>query len=57
MALQEANQMAIHNCLLPAKDQIGLAISALSVGRRPEAAKNGPFFIRVRDGAGKYQVG
>jgi hypothetical protein len=25
----------------------------LTVGRRPEAAKNGPYFIRVRDGAGK----
>jgi hypothetical protein len=27
----------------------------LAVGRRPEAAKNGPYFIRVRDGADKYQ--
>jgi integrase len=27
----------------------------LSVGRRPEAAKSGPYFIRVRNGAGKYQ--
>jgi hypothetical protein len=27
----------------------------LTVGRRPEAAKNGPYFIRVRDRAGKYQ--
>src|ERR1700733_8179172 len=27
----------------------------LAVGRRPEAAKNGPYFIRVRNGAGKYQ--
>ncbi len=27
----------------------------LTVGRRPEAAKNGPYFIRVRDSAGKYQ--
>ncbi len=27
----------------------------LSVGRRPEAAKNGPYFIRVRNSAGKYQ--
>ena len=26
-----------------------------TVGRRPEAAKNGPYFIRVRDSAGKYQ--
>ena len=27
----------------------------LAVGRRPEAAKRGPYFIRVRNGAGKYQ--
>jgi integrase/recombinase XerD len=27
----------------------------LTVGRRPEAAKNGPYFIRVRTSAGKYQ--
>src|ERR1700688_1270761 len=27
----------------------------LTVGRRPEAAKNGPYFIRVRDSAGRYQ--
>ena len=27
----------------------------LAVGRRPEAAKNEPYFIRVRDSAGKYQ--
>jgi hypothetical protein len=27
----------------------------LTVGRRPEAAKNGPYFLRVRDSAGKYQ--
>src|SRR5579864_6524731 len=27
----------------------------LTVGRRPEAARNGPYFIRVRDSAGKYQ--
>ncbi len=27
----------------------------LAVGRRPEAAKHGPYFIRVRDSAGKYQ--
>ena len=25
------------------------------MGRRPEAAKNGPYFIRVRNSAGKYQ--
>jgi integrase len=27
----------------------------LTVGRRPEAAKSGPYFIRARNGAGKYQ--
>src|SRR5579864_9306923 len=27
----------------------------LTVGRRPEAAKNGPYFIRVRNSFGKYQ--
>jgi len=27
----------------------------LAVGRRPQAAKNGPYFIRVRNGAGRYQ--
>ncbi|MGA7794161.1 MAG: hypothetical protein WCA19_14070, partial [Candidatus Acidiferrales bacterium] len=27
----------------------------LTVGRRPEAARNGPYFIRVRNGSGKYQ--
>jgi integrase len=27
----------------------------LTVGRRPEAAKIGPYFIRVRNGTGKYQ--
>ena len=27
----------------------------LTVGRRPEAAKNGPYYIRVRNSAGKYQ--
>ena len=27
---------------------------ALGIGRRPEAARNGPFFIRVRNGTNKY---
>jgi integrase/recombinase XerD len=27
----------------------------LTVGRRPEAAKSGPYFIRIRNSAGKYQ--
>ncbi len=29
--------------------------SALGVGRRPEAAKLGPYFVRIRNAAGKYQ--
>jgi len=29
--------------------------SALGVGRRSEAAKHGPYFIRLRNSAGKYQ--
>ena len=33
----------------------GWRYSTLGIGRRPEAAKNGPFFIRVRDGANKYK--
>ena len=32
----------------------GWRYRALRVGRRPEAAKKGPYFIRVRNGAGKY---
>jgi hypothetical protein len=27
----------------------------LMVGRRPEAAKTGPYFVRARDSAGKHQ--
>jgi hypothetical protein len=27
----------------------------LGAGRRPEAVKNGPFYIRVRDAASKYK--
>jgi integrase len=33
----------------------GWRYSALGIGRRPEAVKTGPFFIRVRDGANKYK--
>jgi integrase/recombinase XerD len=33
----------------------GWRYSALGIGRRPEAAKDGPFFIRTRDGANKYK--
>jgi integrase/recombinase XerD len=34
---------------------IGWRYRPLTVGRRPEAAKTGPYFVRVRDNAGKYQ--
>jgi integrase len=37
------------------KTDRGWRYSALGVGRRPEAAKNGPFYIRVRDAANKYK--
>jgi integrase/recombinase XerD len=36
-------------------DGTGWRYRPLTVGRRPEAAKNGPYFIRVRNSAGKYQ--
>jgi integrase len=36
-------------------DGTGWRYRPLAVGRRPEAAKSGPYFIRVRDGVGKYQ--
>jgi hypothetical protein len=36
-------------------ERTGWRYRRLAVGRRPEAAKNGPYFIRVRDGVGKYQ--
>jgi hypothetical protein len=37
------------------KTNRGWRYAALGVGRHPEAAKNGPVFIRVRDGANKYK--
>jgi len=33
----------------------GWRYSALGIGRRPETARTGPFFIRIRDGANKYK--
>jgi integrase/recombinase XerD len=36
-------------------DGTGWRYRPLAVGRRPQAAKNGPYFIRVRNSAGKYQ--
>jgi hypothetical protein len=35
------------------KTDRGWRYAALSVGRKPEAAKNGPFFVRIRK-QGKY---
>jgi integrase/recombinase XerD len=37
------------------KTNRGWRYSALGVGRRPEAAKNGPFFVRIRGVANKYK--
>lgn len=36
-------------------DGAGWRYRPLKVGRRPEAARNGPYFIRVRNASGKYQ--
>lgn len=47
--------MAITTVYYRHKTNRGWRYSALRVGRRPEAAKNGPFFIRVRDAANKYK--
>jgi hypothetical protein len=44
------------HCLLPAKDRGNRwRYRPLTLGRRPEAAKSGPYFIRLRYGAGRYQ--
>ena len=46
------------NCLFSAKARrrrLVLCYRPLTVGRRPETARNGPFFVRVCDSAGKYQ--
>ena len=47
--------MAITTVYYRQKTNRGWRYSALGVGRRPEAAKSGPFFIRVRDAANKYK--
>ncbi len=47
--------MAITTLYCRHKTNRGWRYFALRVGRRPEAAKNGPFFIRVRDAANKYK--
>ena len=47
--------MAITTLYYRHKTNRGWRYFALRVGRRPEAAKNGPFFIRVRDAANKYK--
>jgi integrase len=56
MGLQRGNWMAIQTVYYRQKiEGTGWRYRPLTVGRRPEAAKNGPYFIRVRDSAGKYQ--
>jgi len=48
--------MAIHTVYYRQKiEGTGWRYRRLAVGRRPEAAKIGPYFIRVRNSAGKYQ--
>ena len=47
--------MAITTVYYRHKTDRGWRYSALGIGRRPESAKMGPFFIRVRDGANKYK--
>ena len=47
--------MAITTVYYRHKTNRGWRYSALGVGRRPEVAKSGPFFIRVRDAANKYK--
>ena len=47
--------MAIQTVYYRHKTDGAWRYSALSVGRRPEAAKHGPYFIRIRNAAGKYQ--
>jgi hypothetical protein len=36
-------------------DGTGWRYRPLAMGRWPQAARNGPYFIRVRNSAGKYQ--
>src|ERR1700688_2880594 len=47
--------MAIETVYYRHKTDGAWRYSALGVGRRPEAAKHGPYFIRIRNTAGKYQ--
>ena len=47
--------MAIQTVYYRHKTDGAWRYSALGVGRRPEAAKQGPYFIRLRNAAGKYQ--
>jgi hypothetical protein len=48
--------VAIHTVYYRQKiDGTGWRYRSLTAGRRPEAAKNGPYFIRLSNSAGKYQ--
>jgi hypothetical protein len=56
MGLRRGKQMAIQTVYYRQKiEGAGWRYRPLTVGRRPESAKIGPFFIRVRDASGKYQ--
>ena len=55
-SLAARKQMAIQTVYYRQKiEGTGWRYRPLTVGRRPEAAKNGPCYIRVRNTAGKYQ--
>jgi hypothetical protein len=55
-ALQRGTWMAIQTVYYRQKIAgTGWRYRPLTVGRRLEAAKNGPYFIRVRNGPGRYQ--
>jgi hypothetical protein len=47
--------MAMSTIYYRHKTPRGWRYFAIGIGRRPEAAKSGPFFIRIRDGANKYK--
>jgi hypothetical protein len=54
--LQRAKLMAVQTVYYGKKmEGTGWRYRPLTVARRPEAAKTGPYFVRVRDSAGKYQ--
>ena len=53
--LAQGANVAITTIYYRHKTDRGWRYLPLGIGRRPEAAKNGPFFIRVREAAQKYK--